>query len=78
MTVDFTEIMEADIEERDMILAEQNAIDELIDLADALKESSFGPDDVEELIDLLEMTASHNPLSETAEYLKEQAWEFLR
>jgi hypothetical protein len=72
MTIDFSQINNsAEIEEREAILAEQNASEELSQMAEMLEVKDVDGE-FEELVELSLMTAANNPLSETAIDCKEQ------
>ena len=72
MTVDFSQIHRADeIEEFEQILAEDRASEEIIAMVEMV-EAHDEIGEYEELVELARLTADQNPISETAEYVKEQ------
>lgn len=72
MTIDFATIMEADeMEERELILAEERAAESLTEKANYLEAIDF-ENEFEELVERARLTADQNPLSETAYYIQEE------
>lgn len=72
MTVDFSQVNNSEVvEERERILAEHNASEELVQLANLLEANSTSEDSLE-LIELAHLTADQNPVSEAAFDLKER------
>lgn len=78
MMIDFSQIDRADeIEEQERIIAEDNAIGELVPMAEMV-EAHDVDGEYTDLVELAFMTAANNPLSETAVDIKEQLMAALR
>ena len=78
MTVDFSQIdRAAEIEEFEQILAEDNAAEEIIAMVEMV-EAHDEIGEYDELVELARLTADQNPISETAEDVKEQLMVALR